>query len=62
VYAISVSNLVELPLSDKRFFAAFRAREPDARLGYSIYVYRVSAGPADNLGDGGGQSQVSLLD
>ena len=41
LYAISVSNLVELPLVDKHFFAYFRTREPDARIGYSIYIYRV---------------------
>ena len=41
VYVISVSNLVELPLEDKHFFAYFRAREPDVRVGYSIYVYKV---------------------
>ena len=43
-YIISVSNLVELPLVDKRFFAWFRAREPDVRIGYSIYIYYVEDG------------------
>jgi hypothetical protein len=43
LYVISVSNLVELPLVDKRFFAYFRARKPDARIGYSIYLYEVTA-------------------
>ena len=41
LYVISVSNLVELPLVDKHFFAYFRDREPDARIGYSVYIYRV---------------------
>jgi 4-amino-4-deoxy-L-arabinose transferase-like glycosyltransferase len=41
VYAISVSNLWELPLADKTVFAAFREREPDDRVGYSILIYRV---------------------
>lgn len=41
VYVISVSNLVELPLEDKHVFTYFRAREPDARIGYSIYIYKV---------------------
>ena len=41
LYAISVSNLVELPLVDKHFFTYFRTRDPDARIGYSIYIYRV---------------------
>ncbi len=39
VYIISVSNLVELSLDAKHFFTYFRSREPDARIGYSIYVY-----------------------
>jgi len=41
IYVISVSNLVELPLTDKHFFAYFRARAPDARVGYSVYIYEV---------------------
>jgi hypothetical protein len=41
VYAISVSNLWELPLAEKRVFAWFRGREPDTRVGYSIHIYRV---------------------
>jgi len=41
VYVISVSNLVELSLDAKHFFTYFRSREPDARIGYSIYVYRI---------------------
>lgn len=43
LYAISVSNLVELPLMDKHFYTYFRAREPDTRIGYSIYLYRLRA-------------------
>jgi hypothetical protein len=42
VYVISVSNLVEIPFEDKWVFAYFRERQPDARIGYSIYVYRVT--------------------
>ena len=41
VYAISVSNLWELPLEEKTVFAWFRARPPDDRVGYSILVYDV---------------------
>jgi hypothetical protein len=43
VYAISVSNLRELPLrvEEKTVFAWFRAREPDDRVGYSILIYEV---------------------
>lgn len=44
VYAISVSNLVELYLMDKHFYPYFREREPDARIGYSIYVYDLTEG------------------
>jgi hypothetical protein len=41
VYAISVTNLWELPLreEEKSVFAWFRAREPDGRVGYSILIY-----------------------
>lgn len=41
VYAISVSNLWELPLEEKKVFPWFRAREPDAVIGYSIHIYNV---------------------
>jgi hypothetical protein len=44
LYAISVSNLVELSFKDKWVFAYFRARAPDERIGYSIYLYRVKGG------------------
>lgn len=46
IYAISVSNLWELPLEEKKAFPWFRAREPDAVIGYSIHIYFVD-------GDGG---------
>lgn len=39
VYAISVSNLMELPLPGSGVYAWFRQREPDARIGYSIMIY-----------------------
>lgn len=42
VYAISVSNLWELPLQeDKTTFAWFRAREPSDRVAFSILIYEV---------------------
>lgn len=41
IYAISASNLWELPLTDKYVFSWFREREPDDRVGYSIFIYRV---------------------
>jgi hypothetical protein len=42
IYAISISNLWELPLEDKVVFPWFRARQTDDRVGYSIYIYRVA--------------------
>ncbi len=41
VYAISVSNLVGAVLPDPNLYAWFRARQPDAVIGYSIFIYRV---------------------
>ncbi|MCA9923323.1 MAG: hypothetical protein KC421_13170, partial [Anaerolineales bacterium] len=41
IYAISVSNLMELPLPHSGVYAWFRTREPDTRIGYSIWIYRV---------------------
>ncbi len=41
IYAISVSNLWELPLQEKTVFPWFRQREPDHRIGYSIFIYDV---------------------
>lgn len=41
VYAISVSNLMELPLPHSTVYSWFRQQEPDARIGYSILIYRV---------------------
>ncbi len=41
VYAISVSNLVGAALPNPDLYAWFRAREPEAKIGYSIFVYEV---------------------
>jgi hypothetical protein len=42
VYAISVSNLWELPLQEEKVvFPWFREREPNDRVGYSILIYDV---------------------
>ncbi|MDT8306951.1 MAG: hypothetical protein RRC07_13540 [Anaerolineae bacterium] len=42
IYAISASNLWELPLQEEKYvFPWFRAREPDDRVGYSILIYDV---------------------
>jgi 4-amino-4-deoxy-L-arabinose transferase-like glycosyltransferase len=43
VYAISVTNLWELPLEEKYVFSWFRAREPTDRIGYSILIYEIPA-------------------
>lgn len=43
VYAISATSLWEFPLQDedKTTYAWFRARRPDAQIGYSILIYEV---------------------
>lgn len=43
VYAISASNLQEMPLrvEEKTVYAWFRNRQPDDRIGYSILIYDV---------------------
>jgi len=41
IYAISVSNLWEIPLKEKTVFQWFRRREPDHRIGYSIHIYEI---------------------
>lgn len=43
IYAISATSLWETPLrvEEKRIYAWFRDREPDARVGYSILIYDV---------------------
>ena len=43
LYVISVSNLVGVSLCDPDLYAWFRARPPDAKVGYSLFVYEVSA-------------------
>jgi hypothetical protein len=44
-YAISVTNLQGLTFADHDLYAWFRSRAPDARIGHSIWIYRVDAGP-----------------
>ena len=41
LYAISASSLWESHRSEKGVYSWFRQREPDARIGYSIYIYNV---------------------
>jgi len=41
LYAISASNLVGVQLLDQDAFGYFRAREPMARIGHSIFIYEV---------------------
>jgi len=42
VYVISVTNLVGAVFPDHDLYAWFRARPPDDKIGYSLFVYRVS--------------------
>jgi len=43
VYVISVTNLVGVLFPDHELYAWFRARPPDARVGYSLFIYEVMA-------------------
>jgi hypothetical protein len=43
IYAISVTSLVGVALPDPDLYAWFRARQPDERIGYSVFIYRVVA-------------------
>jgi 4-amino-4-deoxy-L-arabinose transferase-like glycosyltransferase len=43
VYAISVTNLVGVVLPDHDLYAWFLERPPDDRIGYSVFIYRISA-------------------
>jgi 4-amino-4-deoxy-L-arabinose transferase-like glycosyltransferase len=42
IYVISVSSLVGVPFPDHDLYAWFRARQPNAKIGYSLFVYRVT--------------------
>jgi hypothetical protein len=41
IYVISVTNLVGVALPDHDLYKWFREREPDDKIGYSLFVYRV---------------------
>ena len=43
IYVISVNNLVGVALPDPDLYSWFRARPPDDRIGYSLFIYRVTA-------------------
>jgi hypothetical protein len=43
IYVISVTNLLGVHFPDHDLYAWFRARPPDAKIGYSLFVYEVSA-------------------
>jgi hypothetical protein len=43
VYVISVTNLVGVHFPDHHLYDWFRPRVPDAKIGYSLFVYRVAA-------------------
>lgn len=49
-YAISASHLQGLGLSDADIFDWFRRQEPVAKIGYSIFIYRVNADGASWAG------------
>jgi hypothetical protein len=40
IYAISVTNLVGSVFPDHEIYAWFREREPAAKVGYSIFIYK----------------------
>lgn len=44
VYAISVTNLLGVVFPDHDLYAWFRELKPDAKIGYSLFVYKVTAG------------------
>jgi hypothetical protein len=65
IYAISVTNLQGVLFEDHDLFAWFRQREPLAKIGYSIFIYRVPADPLTvvNLALGGIQpDQIAPAD
>lgn len=41
IYVISVNNLLGLNLPNPDLYAWFRARRPDAKIGYSVFIYGV---------------------
>jgi len=43
VYAISTTTLQGIPLADPEQFDWFRRREPEAKIGHAMFVYRVEA-------------------
>jgi len=43
IYVISATNLLGVPFPDHDLYAWFRSRPPDAKIGYSLFVYEVSA-------------------
>jgi hypothetical protein len=42
VYVISINNLLGLNLPNPDLYIWFRARPPDDRIGYSLFVYEVN--------------------
>jgi hypothetical protein len=44
VYAVSVTNLVGAVLPDPALYRWFLGRDPDARIGHSVFIYRVGEG------------------
>ncbi|MCA9933843.1 MAG: glycosyltransferase family 39 protein [Anaerolineales bacterium] len=64
IYAISATNLQGVHFTDHDQFAYFRNRDPIAKIGYSIFIYEVTAvGPPLNLALGGLQpDEIALND
>jgi hypothetical protein len=48
VYAISATNLQGLRFKNHDLYAGFRKRKPDAIIGYSIFIYRISKSEDQN--------------
>lgn len=47
IYVISINNLLGLNLPNPDLYVWFRARSPDAKVGYTLFVYNVSNDPDD---------------
>ncbi|MCP4536116.1 MAG: hypothetical protein GY832_03125 [Chloroflexi bacterium] len=43
IYAISITNLVGVVFPNHNLYAWFRERPPDDRIGYSLFIYQVTA-------------------
>ena len=64
LYVLSVTQLLGVYLTDPARFAWFQQKEPDDKVGYSLFVYEVTAeGPAVGIAlSGVGLADVALAD